>query len=117
MARERTGPGAPGGDGVSPEASTSPEASIAAAAAWGLEGLSEEMTPTGPPGGRAHWRATGGSAGAAGAHPSTTGAGRWLGAARLPHGSASPEERTEALGEWPLHITALRNHAGANFCP
>lgn len=129
VARERTGPGAPGGDGVSPEASTSPEASIAAAAAWGLEGLSEEMTPTGPPGGRAHWRATGGSAGAAGpsgphagrgaagAHPSTTGAGRWLGAARLPHGSASPEERTEALGEWPLHITALRNHAGANFCP
>ena len=44
--RERTGPGARGGDGVSPEASTSPEASIAAAAAWGLEGLSKEMTPT-----------------------------------------------------------------------
>ena len=55
--------------------------------------------------------------GAAEAHPSTTGAGRWLGAARRPHGSVSLEERTEALGEWPLHITALRNHAGANFCP
>lgn len=120
----RDRPGAWGGAGVSPEAS------VAAAAAWGLEGVSKEMTPKGPragalTGGRPT-RGVGGSGraggphagrGAVGALPSTTGPGRGPGAARRPHASASLEERTEALGEWPLHITALKIHAGAIFCP
>lgn len=84
----------------------------------------------GPPGGRAHWRATdrrgrwerpgwrtprgAGSGRGAPLHhrPRVRATG-----SRRPHASASLEERTEALGEWPLHITALKIHAGAIFCP